>query len=129
MIKILVLDDEKGVCAQLEHFFKYRGYKVFAATNGKEALTAIRKERPQILVLDIKMPGISGLEVLKEAKKDNPNAKAVMVTAMDDEETRRQAKELGADEYLTKPFSYDALEGIIIRMVNEVIKFEETGNR
>lgn len=126
MIKILILDDEKGICGHLEQFFDYRGYKVFAATNGKDALSIIKKEKPQILLLDIRMEGISGLDVLKKAKEDNSNVRAIMITAMDDEETKRQAKELGADEYLTKPFSYDMLENLIIRIVNEVLKSEET---
>lgn len=129
MIKILVLDDEKGTCSQLGDFFKYRGYKVFGATSGKEALSIIKKQKPQILVLDIKMEGINGLDVLKKAKKDNPGVKAIMITAMDDEDTKRQAKDLSADEYITKPFSYDILEKLIIRMVNEVIRLEETENK
>ena len=129
MIKILILDDEKGVCKHLEEFFKYRGYTVFAATNGKEALSIIKKQKPQILLLDIRMEGINGLDVLKKAKKDNANVKAIMITAMDDEATKLQAKELGADEYLTKPFSYDALEKLIIHMVNEVLRLEETGKK
>lgn len=126
MIKILILDDEKGTCSHLEGFFKYRGYKVLTATSGKEAISIIDKEKPQILLLDVKMEGINGLDVLKKAKKDNPSVKAVMITAMDGEDTKRHAKELGADEYMVKPFSFDVLEKIIIRMVNEVIKGEET---
>jgi len=126
MIKMLILDDEKGVCDQLEGFLTYRGYKVFGATSGKEALSIIKKEKPHILVLDIKMDGVNGLDVLKKAKEGDPNVKAIMVTAMDDKATKLQAKELGANEYLTKPFSYDVLERLIIRMVNEVIKLEDT---
>lgn len=126
MIKILILDDEKGLCEHLEEFFKYRGYTVFAATNGKDAISIIKKEKPQILLLDIKMKGISGLDVLKKAKEGNTNVKAIMITAMDDETTKRQAKQLGADEYLTKPFNYDTLEKLIIHLVNEVLKLEET---
>ena len=129
MIKILVLDDEKGLCRKIQDFFVYRGYKVFAANTGKDALAVLKKESPQILVLDIKMDGINGLDVLKKAKEDNPNVKAVMVTALAEEATRKQAKALGADEYITKPFSYDDLEKLIIRFVNDVLRLEEAQNK
>jgi len=129
MIKILILDDEKGLCDQLKKYFGYRGYTVFAVTSGKEALSVIKNESPQILVLDIRMDGITGLDVLKKAKEDNPNVKAVMITGLDDEVTKKQAKQIGADEYLTKPFSYDVLEKLVIHKVNEVLKFEETQNK
>ena len=129
MIKILILDDEKGLCDQLKKYFGYRGYTVFAVTSGKEALSVIKKESPQILVLDIRMDGVTGLDVLKKAKEDNPNVKAVMITALSDDATKEQAKELGADEYITKPFSYDVLEKLIIHMVNKVIKLEEAGGK
>jgi len=129
MIKILILDDEEGICEQLGGFFKYRGYKVLSATNGKDAIAIIKKENPEILLLDIKMAGIDGLEVLKKAKKENADVKAVMITALDGEETKSQAKELGADEYITKPFSYDVLEKLIIRLVNEILKQEGTLNK
>jgi DNA-binding response OmpR family regulator len=125
MIKILILEDEKGTCTHIERFLKYRGYKTFAATNGKEALAIIKKESPQILFLDIMMEGINGLEVLEKAKKENPKVRAIMITAIDDVGTRQQARNLGADEYITKPFSYDILEKVLIRLVNEVIKTEE----
>jgi len=129
MIKILILDDEKGLCDQLKKYFRRRGYTVFAVTSGKEALSVLKKESPQILVLDIRMDGISGLDVLKKAKEDNPKAKAVMITGLDDEATKKQAKQLGADEYLTKPFSYDVLERLVIHKVNEVLNDEETQNK
>lgn len=125
MIKILILEDEKGTCNQLEGFFKYRGFTVFGATNGQDALSIIKKEKPQILILDIKMEGINGLDVLKKAKKGNPNVKAIMITAMDDPVTKARAIELGANEFMTKPFSYDKLENCIIHLVNEVLKLEE----
>lgn len=129
MIKILILDDEKGLCDQLKKYFRKRGYTVFAVTNGKEALSVLKKESPQILVLDIRMDGVTGLDVLKKAKEDNPKVKAVMITGLDDEATKNQAKQLGADEYLTKPFSYDILERLVIHKVNEVLKDEETQNK
>lgn len=129
MIKILILDDEKGLCDQLKKCFRKRGYTVFAVTNGKEALSVLKKESPQILVLDIRMDGVTGLDVLKKAKEDNPKVKAVMITGLDDDTTKKQAQQLGADEYLTKPFNYDILEKLVIHKVNEVLKDEEMQNK
>ena len=125
MIKVLVLDDEKGLCEDMKEFFTYRGYKVFAATSGEQAISIIKKEDLDILVLDIKMKGVDGLKVLKQAKEKNPKVKAIMITALIGEESKRQALELGANEYITKPFSYEKLETLIIRMVNDILKERE----
>lgn len=125
MIKVLVLDDEKGLCEDIKEFFVYRGYKVFAATSGEQAVSIIKKENLDILVLDIKMEGIDGLKVLKTAKEKDPRVKAIMVTALRDEDMKRQALALGASEYITKPFSYEKIETIIIHMVNQILKERE----
>ena len=125
MIKVLVLDDEKGLCEDIKDFFVYRGYKVFAATSGEQAVSIINKEKLDILVLDIKMEGIDGLKVLKTAKEKDSKVKAIMVTALRDEDMKRQALDIGASEYVTKPFSYEKLETLIIHMVNQILKERE----
>ena len=125
MIRVLVLDDEKGLCEDLKEFFDYRGYRVFAATSGEQALSIIKKEKIDILILDIKMEGVDGLKVLKTAKDKDPNVRAVMVTCLRDEDMKKRALELGANEYMTKPFNYDKLETIIIHMVNSILKERE----
>ena len=125
MIKVLVLDDEKGLCKDLKEFFDYRGYKVFAATSGSEALSIVKKEHLDILVLDIKMEGVDGLKVLKEAKEKDPNVKAIMITALRSEDKKKEAFEIGANEYITKPFNYDKVENVIIHLVNDILKDRE----
>ena len=129
MIKVLVLDDEKGLCEDIKEFFTYRGYKVFAATSGEQAVSIIKKENLDILVLDIKMEGIDGLKVLKTAKEKDPKVKAIMVTALRDDDMKRQALSLGASEYITKPFSYEKIETIIIHMVNQILKEREEATK
>ena len=129
MIKVLVLDDEKGLCEDMKEFFTYRGYKVFAATSGEQAVSIIKKENLDILVLDIKMEGIDGIKVLKMAKEKDPKVKAIMVTALRDEDMKRQAIALGASEYITKPFSYEKIETIIIHMVNQILKEKEEATK
>ena len=125
MIKILVLDDEKGVTEQLHSFFDDRGYKIHAVTSGKQAISAIDKENPHILLLDIKMEGVNGLDVLKYAKEKNKKVKAIMLTALKGENSKTQAMRLGADEYITKPFSLERIENLIIHMVNEILDEKE----
>ena len=126
MIKILVLDDEKGLCEQMKDFFSYRGYKIFTTISGEQAMALIKKEKPDILLLDIRMEGtIDGLGVLKQAKEKDPKVKVIMITAIKDEDTKRQAFSLGASEYITKPFSYDNLETIITHTVNAILRERE----
>jgi DNA-binding response OmpR family regulator len=125
MIKLLILDDDPGTCNHLAKFFRSKGYTVLTATRGEDAISIIESQKPQILFLDIQMEGINGLDVLKKAKEDNPGVKVVMITAIDDNTVKRQAEELGASEYIRKPFSFDMLETLIIRLVNEVLKLED----
>jgi len=126
LIKILVLDDELGVCRQLTDFLAYRGYRVFGVTSGDEALGVLESERPQILLLDIKMPGVNGLDVLRRAKALDPDTRVIMITALEDRQKREEALNLGADRYLVKPFDLEILENMVIKMVNEII--EEGGS-
>ncbi|MFC1589953.1 response regulator [Candidatus Omnitrophota bacterium] len=101
MIKFLVVDDEKGTCVQLKEFLENRGYKAFSANDGKSALDVTKKEEPNIVILDIRMPGLNGIEVLREIKKLNPKTRVIMLTGYEDETTRSISKELGASAYMT----------------------------
>ena len=114
MAKLLVVDDELEICDFLKIFFGKVGFEVLLATNGQEAISIIDKERPQIALLDIKMPGISGIEVLRRAKEIDHNIKIIMVTGVEDEEMVNLAKEYGASDYITKPFSLDYLENSVL---------------
>lgn len=125
MIKLLLVDDEKGLCDLLKDLFKMRGFNVFIATNGQDALSLVKKEKPKIVFLDIQMPGMSGLEVLKEIKKIDKTIRVIMVTILDDEKTRLQAKSSGADEFVTKPFVTDYLEEVVTKKVEELLKEKE----
>jgi len=122
MIKLLAVDDEPGICDILKKTFSSIGFTVFTATSGQEALSIARKEKPKIVFLDIRMLGMSGLEVLKQIKKIDKTIKVIMITVMDDEETRQEALRLGADEFITKPFKSDYLEEVVMKKVSELIK-------
>lgn len=121
MIKLLAVDDEPGICDILKKTFSPIGFTVLIATNGEEALSIVKREKPKIVFLDIRMLGLSGLEVLKEIKKIDNTTKVIMVTVMDDEKTKNEAKRLGADEFVTKPFMSDYLEEVVRKMVKDII--------
>ena len=95
---------------RLKSFFEERLYEVVVATSGEEALEKIGRENPQVILLDIKMPGKDGIEVLREVKKKYPKMKVIMVTAVETSDKIEQAIKLGADNYITKPLSLEYLE-------------------
>jgi len=104
---VLVVDDEQDVLELLTYNLKQAGYEVLSAEDGKEALWKVRVYSPDIIVLDIMLPIIDGLEVCKALKKDPQNSKIpiIMLTARANESDRIKGFESGADDYLVKPFS------------------------
>lgn len=122
MIKLLIVDDEKGITDSLKDFFAHRGFSVNTANSGEDALLAVKSDRPDIVFLDIRMRGISGLEALEKIKKMDKAIKVIMLTIHEEKEIVDRAKELGADEYITKPFRVDYLDEIVIKKVQELLK-------
>ena len=102
--KVLVIDDEANVCELVSLYFEKAGYDVACAFNGSEGLDKVRQERPDIIVLDLMLPGMDGLDVCKEIRKTS-NVPIIMLTARVDEVDRVLGLEIGADDYVTKPFS------------------------
>lgn len=121
MIKLLVVDDEPGLCFFLEKQFSAIGFTVLTANNGRDALQIVKKQKPKIVFLDIRMLGMTGLETLMRIKEINKDIKVIMVTVIDDERTRQRAKDLGADRFVTKPFMNEELEEIVNEVVAEII--------
>lgn len=105
--RILVVDDEADITALVAYHLAKAGYRVSTATNGTEALKAAREERPDVVVLDLMLPGLSGYEVLAELRKrdETRDVGVILLTARRDEPDRIKGLSLGADDYLTKPFS------------------------
>ncbi|PIQ84674.1 MAG: hypothetical protein COV75_01020, partial [Candidatus Omnitrophica bacterium CG11_big_fil_rev_8_21_14_0_20_63_9] len=118
MVKLLVADDEQKICRLLESFFVERGFNVMLAHDGKEAISCIRNERPHLVFLDLHMPGLNGLDVLKEAHLVDETIKIIIITAIEDEETIRKAKLLGATDYVIKPFSLEYLKEEVLAKVS-----------
>ena len=118
MVKLLVADDEQKICRLLEGFFSERGYQVLVAHDGPSALDCIRHERPHLVFLDLRMPGLNGLDILKEAKAIDQTTKIILITAVEDESIIQRARELGATDYVIKPFSLEYLKEEVLMKVS-----------
>lgn len=121
MAKMLVVDDELDICNFLKSFFVEKQYEVRTATGGEEALALARSEKPDVVLLDIKMPGMSGIEALRQLKEIDKRIKVIMVTAVEETSMVDLAKELGADDYITKPFSLAYLEKDVMRKLVDLL--------
>lgn len=106
MPRMLIVDDEPDICDCLRDFFSARGFAVTCAFSGEEAIEQITAAPVDVVLLDILLPGIHGIEVLKRAKELCPEAKVVMVTALDQDERRIEAQRYGAAGYVPKPFDF-----------------------
>jgi len=114
MARILVVDDEPEVCYMLKKFLTKKGHDVFTALNGEEALTALKKERPHVVLLDIIMPKMDGMECLKQIRKIDKEVGVIMITAVKQEAVGKQAMKLGAFDYITKPLSLKYLDDCLM---------------
>lgn len=116
-IKILVVDDDEQICELTKSFLSRREYSIFTALTPENAIELTKLELPQIILLDIRLGGASGLEVLRKIKQIDEKIKVIMVTALNDEENIQQAKSLGADDYIIKPFTTSYLNDLILRKI------------
>lgn len=105
MIRILVVDDSKFMRMLLGDLLSRNGFDVLEAESGEEALQIYRKERPDLVTLDILMPGRDGIETVGDLREEDPSARIVMVTALGMEDYIQRALEAGADGFILKPFS------------------------
>ncbi|AWB42886.1 two-component system response regulator [Paenibacillus sp. CAA11] len=107
--KVLIVDDQNGIRILLMEVFSSEGYQTFQAANGKLALEIVQKDNPDLVLLDMKIPGMDGLEILKHIKKVNPETKVIMMTAYGELDMIKEATELGALMHFTKPFDIDEM--------------------
>jgi len=121
--KILTVDDEMGIDSFFYEFFTARNYEVLNAQSGKEAIKIVEREKPRIILLDINMRGIDGIETLKRIREIDKEAVIIMVTGVKDDDTMKRARELGADDYITKPLSLEYLDKVVLlKMMNLQLK-------
>lgn len=119
MTKILVADDSAMIQELFQDLFAGKGYEVFQAYNGSEAISLFDARRPDVALLDIMMPSVSGLEVLRHIKSSSPAVLVVMMTAHGSEETAVDAMKAGADDYLIKPLSYRKVLALIEELLEK----------
>lgn len=109
-MKLLIVDDEVEICEFLKSFFEERNYEAKIASSGQAALIAVEQFKPHVVLLDIKMPGMDGIQVLGTIKKKYPRTKVIMVTALETRDKIEECLRFGADNYITKPLSLEYLE-------------------
>ena len=114
-MKILLVDDEKEFVETLSERMEMRDLASDIALNGEEALQMVEDDAPDVMVLDLKMPGIDGMEVLRKVKKAYPDVQVIMLTGHGSEKDEEEARRLGAFEYLQKPTGVDKIVQTIKR--------------
>jgi two-component system response regulator (stage 0 sporulation protein F) len=123
MGKILVVDDTPEMRVTLSTFLSMKGFAVRGVASAQEALLEIKTDKPVLVLLDERMPGMDGLMALKKIKEIDSKIKVVMLTAVEDEDVMEEAKKLGALDYIIKPFDLEKLEALILSIfINEKYK-------
>ena len=119
MKKLLIVDDEADVREFAANFFRKRKFEVVTAGNGAESLELLKKEKFDLLLLDIKMEGMDGLEVLSRIRQDNKELPVIMVTGKkpEEEESYKKCKVLGIAGYIHKPLELDELERVVLSVL------------
>ncbi|MEW5898933.1 MAG: response regulator [Bacillota bacterium] len=119
MARVLVIDDEEGMCWALEKALEEEGHQVFTATCGLAGLAVFKAQEIDLVLCDIKMPDISGLEVLEQIRKKKPNVPVVIMTGYSTLSVALEAIKKGAVSYLTKPFHISQLKELVQKTINQ----------
>ena len=112
--KILAIDDEMEVCDLLKTFLTRKGYEVITANSAAEGIEKVKVEKPNVVLLDIRMPGMDGVEAINRIREIDKDVGIIMTTAVIDEKIAQKTVELGASDYIIKPFDLDYLEKSLI---------------
>jgi DNA-binding response OmpR family regulator len=115
---VLLVDDEAEFASTLAERLNLRGFEVRVANGGEEALRCISEEVPQVIILDVKMPGLSGMEVLKRVRADHPQVPVILLTGLSSTKEGIEGMQLGAFDYLMKPLE---IEDLIAKIREAVI--------
>ena|SRR3989338_10787978 len=115
MPKLLIVDDELDIREFAQNFFRKRNINVFTAAGGKEALHIIEQDKPDLVLLDVRMEEMTGIEVLKILRRQNNLVKVIMVTGVENGEAVKEAHDLGIRGYIHKPLVLDELEKIVLK--------------
>ncbi len=110
---ILVVDDEEAVLRLFQRILKKKEYAVLMANKGKTALEQVERKRPNLVILDLKMPGMNGIEILRRIKRIDENIEVIIITGYGTMKTAKMAMRLGAYDYITKPFDTNYIRALI----------------
>ncbi len=116
MDSILVIDDERPILNMFGMLLEFYGFRPLTAEGGAEGLAIFEKERPKAVFVDVKMPGMDGLEVLQRIKALDPDTEVILITGHGDKELARRAYSLNADDFINKPFQQESLDDAIQRL-------------
>jgi DNA-binding response OmpR family regulator len=112
-MRVMLVDDEPRFRDLLAEYLGAKGFDVMPVPSGEKALERVGEFRPHLVLLDLLMPGIGGMETLRRLRAGYPGSQVIMVTAIEDLDTARKALAAGAVDYLTKPFSLDYLDSVL----------------
>jgi len=124
ILRLLIVDDDTSLTKHLRTFFERQKYKVEVAHDGPGAVAKTQDFRPHLMFLDIGLPGMSGIEVLREVKQKDPSVRVIMITGQTEDKLMRQACILGADDYVTKPFTLEYLSGEVMDKLHKQLFHE-----
>jgi len=120
--RILIVDDEPQIGEFLGEYLIEKGYETFFTDQGEEALEYVKRARPHILLLDVRMAGMDGMEVLRRAREIDPNLGVIMITALQEEELGRKALKLGAADFITKPVDFEYLDTSLLLKLSTMLE-------
>ncbi|MEC1176882.1 response regulator [Metasolibacillus meyeri] len=118
MRNILIVDDQQGIRLLLNEVFKKEGYRTYLASNGIEALNIFKNEEIDCILLDMKIPGMNGMEILRELRLYSDKINVVMMTAYGEQKLIDEAFQLGATKYFTKPFNIFEVRDAVNEILN-----------
>jgi DNA-binding response OmpR family regulator len=119
--KILVIDDDTQVCGFLAELLEARGFAAFTAHDGPEGVRRAKEVRPQVVLLDYMLPGLSGIQVLKEIRSLDPGIGVIMVTGFEISELMDETFKAGAHDYITKPIDMVYFDSVVMEMICDLL--------
>ncbi|MBM7714472.1 response regulator [Siminovitchia sp. FSL H7-0308] len=116
--KVLIVDDQFGIRTLLNEVLQKEGYEIYQAANGLQALHVMKQHAPDLVLLDIKIPGMDGLEILKKMKEINPEIRVIIMTAYGELDMIEKTKKLGALAHFSKPFDIEEIRTAVKQYVS-----------
>ena len=125
-MRVLIIEDEIKIASFMKNGLKQERYEVDLETNGRDGLELAMNTQYDLILLDVMLPGINGIEILKELRANNYNVPVILISALDSTEDRVNGLDFGADDYISKPFSFDELAARIRAILRRTQKHKST---